>query len=1446
MSIEWTKFEGDRRKTFEDFCFQIVNLAYSTPIRVDDSGGGDGVEFYIKNPDGTEWGWQTKFFFPNLRLNVSKRKEQIKKSLEKAIEIHGINLKRFYLCTPEPFTTGEFKWLMEELLTEVPHHPDLEIIHWHKDKFEGYLLTPKFTGIKNYFFSELELDIEWFKTQAEKQLLSVKSKYNPAIHTDRYVDLKIHGILGDSFAIKHLLEIKENYLNQISKYEEKILMLKSDDPKEIDWENSKEELIVRCEDLLTRFQANISRMDKVIHEVKSFINNSVSADGLRKSASEIENLRNKLDKESNSFLEYKVKSLVSESKHENKSELEYRVRSITRLPYSYSSKVIVFLIDFIDYLTLQNRNDFHVFGNAGLGKTHTAANISNDKINNNLPNIFISANKFSGCQSIEKRMLEILDVPTNYGWNDFLKTLQSVSMAYRTRIPIIIDGLNETILNGYFSTIWKKGLESLIFELKNFNNLCMITTCRTSYKEAVWENDSDCFSEEIYQFSEQDAEILRENYFEHYRIITTPTPVVSEHFAHPLFLRIFCETVNPDRSEEITINLGEQYLFETFENYLKRCNNTFCEKLKMYKKLNILMPIVNIIADFLWKEKSRTITISQAFKIVDGKELNSSDWENSKTRILESEGLLIFRDMHESEEEIGFTYDLMAGFLIASSIINLHQDDLNNYLNDPKIEKLLFGEWNERHPLAEDICECLCVVIPSKLGLYLHDLVDYKRAFNSSINSLFEINPEFINQDAENMVLKLFNTKKNRPILFDNLYPLFTRPNHPFNARFLHRILMTLSLTERDLCWTEFIRKEIDFFQEMITNIEDYFKEQSDLSDEIEEMLHTSAYCLMWCLTSTVRPLRDLATRALYYYGRKFPEKYFGLMQLSFTIDDPYVRERMLASGYGVSMAKHSENTDKDFLNKKLVKIAHWLYNVMFLKQSEYSTTHVIIRDYARMILELCKVNNSSEFSVYKLRRIRPPYKYGGIRDWGCLNEDESLYRDGNMPIHMDFQNYTIGRLVRDRRNYDFGHEEYKSVFGNIIWRIKELGYYIGDFSEVDKEINRHSFYDAERKTNAHKTVRYGKKYSWIAYYELLGHRRDIGGLVIDWVADLRSEELEIDPSFPITDKTNYTDLNLMEPDNLTLGEWQKEIPFDTIQHLIINNKILKESDDWILLSNFEAQGSKEIDRNMHLIISTYFVELEDVDKFKSIINKKKDFQSLYTPTFHRTFLGEIPWWNTFPYNKWEKLEEDIEYDNTESQDTYMEIITKTIPNENAKNGEANVSVNGKDYPALNISEESRVIKIPIHAFESSNKKRKFVKYQSSIIQNQFDSEVNQELEDLDGRLPSRQIIEHLNLSIKPQSFNMYDVNGNVAYMFYRKSESYHQHFHYGYMRKDLVEKYLKENNLALLWLINIEKSEYLGGTDGRKKNIVNYRYLRVFGESDDIRSFHLLHKDEY
>lgn len=94
--LDWGKLKPYREAkshSFEQLSYQIAKGLHGhsgrfTPI--DGSGGDTGVEFYLTLQDGSEWGWQAKFFHqPSERLSVGNRKEQIKKSLITALPLAG-------------------------------------------------------------------------------------------------------------------------------------------------------------------------------------------------------------------------------------------------------------------------------------------------------------------------------------------------------------------------------------------------------------------------------------------------------------------------------------------------------------------------------------------------------------------------------------------------------------------------------------------------------------------------------------------------------------------------------------------------------------------------------------------------------------------------------------------------------------------------------------------------------------------------------------------------------------------------------------------------------------------------------------------------------------------------------------------------------------------------------------------------------------------------------------------------------------------------------------------------------------------------------------------------------------------------------------------------------------------------------------------------------------
>ena len=181
--IEWSKlkaYQNNKYRSFEELCYQIAKGLHEEKghfTSIDDSGGGDGVEFYLTLPNGDQWGWQAKFYYPEPRLNKSNRKDSIEKSLKKACEIHP-RLKKWFLCTPTEFTTDKDKkneqdWFDNILPKSIPENMCVALEHWGDSDFNNWLSKPRFSGKRNYFFGELELDMNWFQRQFNKQMASV-------------------------------------------------------------------------------------------------------------------------------------------------------------------------------------------------------------------------------------------------------------------------------------------------------------------------------------------------------------------------------------------------------------------------------------------------------------------------------------------------------------------------------------------------------------------------------------------------------------------------------------------------------------------------------------------------------------------------------------------------------------------------------------------------------------------------------------------------------------------------------------------------------------------------------------------------------------------------------------------------------------------------------------------------------------------------------------------------------------------------------------------------------------------------------------------------------------------------------------------------------------------------------------------------------------------------
>ena len=1416
--INWSEikaYHGNKYRSFEELCYQIAKELYGKEgyfTRVDDSGGGDGIEFYLTLPNGDEWGWQAKFYYPDDRLSQSNRKQSIKDSLERACQVHP-NLKKWILCTPTDFTTKEQKWFKNILFQSILENMDVKLEHWGDSDFNAWLSEPRFSGKLNYFFGEPELNMDWFKTQFKKEMAAVSEKFNPSLHTETRVDANLHALLGDEMFVGQITELIKKPKTELSDLERAINNLKGQTSDEIEWDEEEKSKVINAAELLHHTLVNTIDW---FEQARKFLG--------EKRIPEVQTINwefvlSQLEESVDTYETVSTESGISKIKYigegEDEEDVLHRLTGIIHRPgYLVTSLLSYHFHSTAQWCELINQSDLHILGNAGVGKTHIACNICDSRLEAGLPALFVSGRRFTSDRPIEEQLMRILDIPATYSWNDFLQALSAAAEKYNTRIPLIIDGLNESTDNGAFSNIWRLGLQGLVQEISETKNVVLITTYRTSYKEAIWGDKSPSNIICAKGFDSEKIERSFRKYFDAYKIEADPTSVMLTQFKDPIYLKIFCETQNPNRDAEKRVYAGGQTLFEVFEEYLKQCNRTVCDRLDLYPRTCIVQPALSKMAEYLWEHRSRHIPLEDLIGIVDGQSREELK-RSSRTHAIEGEGLLVYRDWAEAGEAMYFTYDLLGGYLIAKYLVQQAADSLQDFLRQEKIIALLFGEDHQAlHPMHEDIGRCLAALLPSETGQFLHELSDNETACSLSISALFEISPEYIKEDCINLITRLFEHYQNREPLLRLAGTTVGHVSHPFNASFWSERLLDLSMLERDLSWTEHIRHNRESFEKMLARFEKACRSDKEISDVSMDRLHFLAEHIMWIFTSTVRPLRDQATRVLYWYGRRFPQEFFDLVTQSFLINDPYISERMLAATYGIAMARQHDFKDPSFVTEILPLYGKKLYETMFKPNAPHSTTHVLARDYARRTIDLVLIHHPDLLTEDERERITPPFTDGGIREWGeSEDRNKNEYHDGNAPLQLDFMNYTLGRLVKDRRNYDSEHDGYKRVVANIFWRIYDLGYSLENFGEIDKWLAQVNMRYG-RSADGRKTDRYGKKYSWIAFYELAGLRQD-QGLLSDFYDDVRILDADIDPSFPDEEfRYNLIKEDFLGDREVPTREWiSKSPPPDLTSYLKIDTLCEKQG-PWVLLQGRLGQEDKQYNRNIFAFLRGLIVNSkESIEIVKALKNQKKVNRGTIAsvPEDHFTYAGEIPWCNTYQENDWEEVSFEIG----------SVLFSKESPvflrnGEPVSNTELYEFWNSimdfaeeEDLEEIEAQLNERGLELTIKTIEIEQPEHRTFNMLVPVRDNSWSDSRSAVVPDRNVETPSKQIAKTLDLCGQPQSFDLFEKeNGRRASITFRYGENWGEMQYFTYLREDLLQRYLNDIDGKLIWVIWGEQSQ--------------------------------------
>ena len=1391
MSINWNNIrplENSQNEAFEELVCQLARkediLNKKTFVRKGKPDAGIECFWILNNKD--ELAWQAKFFTSSIEEN---QWGQIDKSVKTVLDKHP-NLKKYYIAIPNDPPDARIKGqtsMLDKWNDRVTKWKGwasskgicVEFIPWWSSNLIEKLQKPENVGLKYFWFNKEEFTDEWCKEQTELSIADLGKRYTPKLN----VKLKITEIF--------------NGISRDNKFKKKVESLFDD-------------LIIKGNKIIPQIKELDSGSTAIQRELTTIYNlfSDINFQGVEKLP--IDELMNLLKKSAdtanhikNYYLDEESKLHAKPDKYRYYKKYGYEISHIRDFEDSLHNLIRYFNGDTIK---LANNPFLLLEGEAGIGKSHLLADIINARNTNKLISLFFLGQHFVTDEDPWTQIFKKNDIRCSV--NEFLGALNSKAQISGHRIIIFIDAVNE----GRGKYFWDKNIKSFLSKIKKHKWLGAVLSIRTSYSDLIFPKD-EITEEEIlrythYGFRNHEYEATK-LFFNNYGIELPSIPLLHPEFQNPLFLILFCEGLN--KSGYTKIPDGLQGITSIVNFFINSINNILSkpDRLDYSNSINVVKKAIESLIDFKMENRLRYVSYEQAFLIIN----QISNQYSTKRGLLDqliSEGILsknlFWNPENQYEEGVYLAYERFEDHIMATLII-----DNNPVLEDAfKENGTLFHfvkDENACH-MNKGLLEALTVQLPERTGKefyeYIPHIKDSYPIVECFVQSLLWRKTETTSEKLVGYVNStVLSYRGTHDLFWDTILSVTSIPGHYFNAYSLHKNLLRFSLADRDAWWTIYLKNQF-YDESAVKKLIDWAWNTNDKSHISDESIKLSSISIAWFHTSTNRKLRDSATKALICLLENRIHILIELLKEFEGVNDPYVYERLFAVAYGCII--RTEQIDK------IVELSTYIFKTIFENKKEIYP-HILLRDYARGVIEYAVyLGYDLNFDISKAR---PPYKSTFPGHFPLNEEIDKKYRfDYKAKDFKDYywaQNSILNSMTteygRGIGSYgDFGRYTFQSSLTTwdvnenelsnlaVEWIFEKYGYDKDKHGKFDRNIVSGRGQD----TVSHERI--GKKYQWIAMYEILARVSDNCTKYAEW--SYRNKEKEsyqgpwmpyvrdIDPTMTISKIGSY---NEEEPkafwwsqemySNWDVGndKWTKIV--DDLPSATSMISVKDESDvEWLVLEGYPEWaelrkiGDEKWDKphkRMWFQFRSYLVSEERFEPIKEwVLNQ--DYMGRWMPessSRHEVFSREYYWSPAYNYFNKEY------YGGTELREVHDNLNGEFI---------CDVMLTTNDF----------------------------------LWEGEFDKSKEDKISFLK---PSKHIYKNMKLSFSKKEGEFIDNEGKTicfAPPVYNDSKSYLL------IKKKPFIYYLKENKLKIFWTVLGEKN-IIGGNSNRDNF---YKRLEISG----------------
>jgi hypothetical protein len=559
MSLEWNKLrpwgkDNSRNGAFEALCCQLAEYeqvpAGSHFVRK--AAPDAGLECYWRLADGSEKGWQAKFF---TSIPEEAQWNQIDASVKKAIAKHP-KLTELIVCLPldrpDPRIPNQ-EWFMDawdsrvqkwcKWVEAIPGR-DVAFRYWGDHEIFERLSREEHHGRQKFWFDAELLSQKWLEKRWDEARASAGPRYSPELNV-RLSIARVFGALGRTEAFDSLLSKTEALLRKAAR--------------------SLQKQSAKLEDrqpLLSRLQDELSALAEGFRAVVADPFAGLPGEAFVQRINTARQLTWDLMQHAGDLKEKDGETSrdVSQSKSGH-DPLEFLLHSLHHASNALSEALDVAEGDEGD-ITAQRT--LCLTGDAGSGKTHLLCDVARGRLDRGEPTILILGQRFTSPSEPVKQMLDLLQLDTSQ--EDFLGALDAAAQAAGRRALILIDALNE----GAGRIIWPAHLSAFLTSIRKYRRLAVAVSVRSSYQTAIFPDGqpNDLPLVEHTGFGDAMYDALR-SFFDHYGIAEPSVPLLNPEFNNPLFLKLLCEGLKNAGEKQIPSGWhGITYVFSFFTEAL--------------------------------------------------------------------------------------------------------------------------------------------------------------------------------------------------------------------------------------------------------------------------------------------------------------------------------------------------------------------------------------------------------------------------------------------------------------------------------------------------------------------------------------------------------------------------------------------------------------------------------------------------------------------------------------------------------------------------------------------------------------------------------------------------------------------------------------------------------------------------------------------------------------